>query len=67
MVEPCPLCERRCRSTDHARQHLHTHHRKSTIIDAYLTGLQAGRHADGGEDAETRGDEETPRRSVDAR
>jgi hypothetical protein len=35
----CPLCDDECKSHDHVWQHLHTHHRKSELIDAFFGGL----------------------------
>jgi len=29
----CPLCGEKCKSRDHVRQHLHTHHRKFELIE----------------------------------
>lgn len=36
MTDECPLCAHGCESRNHVRQHLHTSHRKSELIDAYL-------------------------------
>jgi len=38
-VPTCPLCGEECKSHDHVWQHLHTHHRKSELIDAFFGGL----------------------------
>jgi hypothetical protein len=34
----CPLCGEECKSRDHVRQHLHTHHRKFELIEVCVGG-----------------------------
>lgn len=34
----CPLCGDECKSRNHVRQHLHTHHRKFELIDVCVGG-----------------------------
>lgn len=42
MTDECPICEHRCKSRNHVRQHLHTSHRKSELIDTYLNAIESG-------------------------